>query len=121
MRHLFLIVALGSTGLLPGGGPARATAPRQVEVTVADPALANRLQTEATRRLREEFANQPARLDIEQVQVRRAGDYLALLADGHADFGVEGRPEATVRAIYDPRNGRWLRLDYDLGNDDGGS
>lgn len=121
MRHLLLIVALASTGLLPGGGPAGATAPRQVEAPPTDPAFANRLATEATRRLRQEFANQPARLDIEQVQVRRAGDYLAILADGHADFGVEGRPQATVRAIYDPRHGRWLRLDYDLGNDDGGS
>jgi hypothetical protein len=121
MRHLLFIVALISTGLLPAGEPAEATAAMadaQSAAATVDPALAERLETEASRRLRQEFVNQPARLDIGRVQVREAGGYLALLADGQADFGAEGKADATVRALYDPRSGKWLRLDYDLG--DGG-
>lgn len=121
MRHLLLIVALISTGMLPGREPAEANAAMldaQSTTVAVDPALAERLEIEASRRLRQEFVNQPAHLAIERVQVREAGGYLALLADGQADFGVEGKADATVRAVYDPRNGRWLRLDYDLG--DGG-
>jgi hypothetical protein len=92
-------------------------APRQ-PVNLVDASLAQDLKAEASRRLHEEFASQPAELVFDRVQVREAGDYLALLADGQADFGAEGKADATVRALYDPRNGHWLRLDYDLG--DGG-
>lgn len=87
-------------------------------VNLVDASLAEDLKVEASRKLHEEFASQPAELVFDRVQVRRAGDYLALLADGQADFGAEGKADATVRALYDPRNGQWLRLDYDLG--DGG-
>lgn len=83
-----------------------------------DAGLATGLKTEASRKLREEFANQPVDLAFERIQVREAGDYLALLADGEADFGAEGTTGATIRALYDPRNARWVRLDYELG--DGG-
>lgn len=87
----------------------------------ADPALTQRLAVESSRRLQEEFANQPARIDIERIQVRPAGVYLALLADGHADFGPDGRAAATVRALYDPAQDRWLRVDYELGDGNTGS
>lgn len=86
-----------------------------------DLALAQRLGAETSRRLQQEFANQPARIDIEQVQVRPTGPYLAVLADGHADFGTDGRTVATVRALYDPVQERWLRVDYELGDGNTGS
>jgi hypothetical protein len=89
-------------------------APRQ-PVNLVDASLADDLKREASRKLHEEFASQPADLVFDRVQVRKAGDYLALLADGQADFGAEGKADATVRALYDPRNGQWLRLEYDLG------
>lgn len=83
-----------------------------------DAGLATGLKTEASRKLREEFANQPVDLALARIQVREAGGYLALLADGEADFGAEGTTGATIRALYDPRNAQWVRLDYELG--DGG-
>lgn len=92
----------------------------ELAVAPADAAgagMAGRLKAEATRRLRAEFAGQPAQFEFARVQARPAGGYLALIADGRADFGTEGTAEATIRALYDPRNGQWLRLDYDLGND----
>jgi hypothetical protein len=82
---------------------------------LATPDLSGKLRAAASRKLREEFTGQPAEFELARVQVREAGDYLAVLADGKADFGVEGAADATVRALYDPRNGQWLRVDYDLG------
>jgi hypothetical protein len=93
--------------------PARAS--NLVDASLADDRLAQTLRAAASRKLHEEFASQRATLQLDRVQVREAGDYLALLADGRADFGAEGTADATIRALYDPRNGRWLRLDYELG------
>lgn len=89
--------------------------PREPSFMV-DAVLAAELKAEATRRLRAEFASQPARIDIAQVQSRPAGDLMALVADGQAHFGAEGSTDAIVRALYDPRSGQWLRLDYELGS-----
>ena len=80
-----------------------------------DAELAAALKAEATRRLRAEFASQPARIDLADVQSRNAGGLVALVADGSAYFGAEGSTQASVRALYDPRSGQWLQLDYDLG------
>ena len=88
---------------------------------VADAELSARLVAETSRRLHAEFVDQPAQIDLESVEVRPIGTYLAVLADGHADFGVEGRASATVRALYDPRAQRWLQLDYELGDGNSGS
>lgn len=76
------------------------------------------LAAAATRRLDAEFAGQPLRLalfDAEAVAV--GGHYLRLVARGTTDFGDEGRAATTIEALYDPRNGEWLRLDYTLGTD----
>lgn len=89
-------------------------APRDIAFEV-DAKLAAELKAEATRRLRAEFASQPASIELEDVQSRSAGELMALVADGSAHFGAEGSTQATVRALYDPRSGQWLRLDYDLG------
>lgn len=92
-------------------------APRDLAFEV-DPEVAAALKAEASRRLRAEFASQPASIELADVQSRSAGDLMALVADGSAHFGAEGSTQATVRALYDPRSGQWLRLDYELG--DGG-
>lgn len=89
-------------------------APRDITFEV-DAKLAAELNAEATRRLRAEFASQPASIELADVQSRSAGDLMALVADGSAHFGTEGSTQATVRALYDPRSGQWLRLDYELG------
>jgi hypothetical protein len=76
------------------------------------------LAAAATRRLDAEFAGQPlslALLDAEAVAV--GGRYLRVVARGTTDFGDEGRAATTIEALYDPRNGEWLRLDYALGAD----
>lgn len=80
------------------------------------------LAAAATRRLHAEFAGQPLRLallDAEAVAV--GGRYLRLVARGTTDFGDEGRAATTIEALYDPRNGEWLRLDYTLGTDPAGA
>ena len=89
-------------------------APRDIAFEV-DAKLVAELQAEVTRRLRAEFASQPASLELTDVQSRGAGELMALVADGSAHFGAEGSTQATVRALYDPRSGQWLRLDYELG------
>ena len=93
---------------LPG-----ADAPR-----AADGALAGGLAEEAAHRLRDEFAGQPATLQLSGVRAASvADDLLVLDATGRADFGGEGVAAAAVHALYDARNGRWLRVDYQLGDD----
>lgn len=94
----------------------RMQAPREIALDV-DAGLAAELKAEAERRLRAEFASQPASIELADVESRSAGDLMALVADGSAHFGAEGSTQATVRALYDPRNGQWLRLDYELGYD----
>jgi hypothetical protein len=84
----------------------------------ASGAIRHDLVAAATRRLDAEFAGQPVSLalaDAEAVAV--GGRYLRLVARGTADFGAEGRAATTIEALYDPRNGEWLRLDYALGAD----
>lgn len=85
---------------------------------VAADALAARLSEEATRRLRTEFADQPASLQLAGVEARQLGNGLvALEAVGRADFDGEGVAAASVHALYDAASDRWLRLQYRLGSD----
>jgi hypothetical protein len=76
----------------------------------------------ATHRLDAEFADQPFTLALADAEATRVGGrYLRVVARGTADFGAEGRAATTIEALYDPRNGEWLRLDYALGADPAGS
>lgn len=82
----------------------------------ADAALARRLAGEVDRRLRAEFAGQAVQLTLDGARLLPAGKhYLRLDANGIADFGTEGSTAAGVQALYDPRNGEWLRVRYELG------
>lgn len=76
------------------------------------------LAAAATHRLEAEFAGQPVTLSLADAEATAVGGrYLRLVARGTADFGAEGRAATTVQALFDPRNGEWLRLDYALGAD----
>jgi hypothetical protein len=82
------------------------------------PATQRGLATAAARRLDAEFAGQPVTLAIDDARaVPVGGRYLRVVARGVADFGAEGRASTTIEALYDPRSGEWLRLDYALGAD----
>lgn len=88
---------------------------------VASTALAAGLTEEASRRLQAEFPGQPATLDIAGVEAREVGNgLLAMEGVGRADFAGEGVAAAVVHALYDPRDNRWLRLQYRLGGDGSG-
>jgi len=76
------------------------------------------LAAAAARRLDAEFAGQPVTLAIDDARAAPVGGrYLRVVARGTADFGSEGRADTTIEALYDPRTGEWLRLDYALGAD----
>ena len=86
------------------------------QAVAADAGLARRLANEIDRRLGLEFAEQPVELRLDNVRLLPAGrHYLRLDANGIADFGAEGSTPAGVQALYDPRNGEWLRVSYELG------
>lgn len=84
----------------------------------ADEAMRRALATATTHRLGAEFADQPFTLALADAETSGIGGrYLRVVARGTADFGSEGRAATTVEALYDPRTGEWLRLDYALGAD----
>jgi hypothetical protein len=86
------------------------------QAVAADAGLTRRLANEVDRRLGIEFAEQPVELRLDSVRLLPAGrHYLRLDANGIADFGAEGSTKAGVQALYDPRNGEWLRVSYELG------
>ena len=90
--------------------------PGSGQAVAADAALARRLANEVDRRLGLEFSQQPVELRLDSVRLLPAGKhYLRLDANGIADFGAEGSTPAGVQALYDPRNGEWLRVSYELG------
>lgn len=81
-----------------------------------DAHLATELAREVDRRLGFEFAGQPVRFTLDGVRLSRAGSrYQRVEASGIADFGAEGSTSAGVQALYDPRNGQWLHVRYELG------
>jgi len=81
----------------------------------AEPSVAQALAAETHRRLAEEFSSQPVAFDLAGTQVwpQQAG-VLRVRGEGTADFGVEGQATATIEGMYDPQQGRWLRLEYQL-------
>lgn len=72
------------------------------------------LQKAAQARLQREFAQQPATLQLDRVTRIGAGTHLARVeASGSARFD-EGATPVTVDGLYDTRDGRWLRVVYEL-------
>ncbi|MFD0738120.1 hypothetical protein ACFQZQ_02290 [Lysobacter koreensis] len=81
-----------------------------------DSKLALALSDRVGSSLRDEFAQQPVRLLMDQVTTNAAGSrYLRVQGIGTADFGREGATTAQIEALYDRRSGQWLRVDYELG------
>lgn len=86
------------------------------EVLSIEAGISRQLASEVGGRLDREFAQQHVRLAIDQVRVTHVGSrFLKLDANGTVDFGSEGTTDAGVQALYDPRNGQWLQLQYELG------
>lgn len=86
------------------------------QLVSAHSAMGRKLTVEVDRRLRAEFAQQPAHVALDNVQwVKTADRYLTMKANGTADFGTEGTTDAGVQALYDLRSGQWLRVSYELG------
>lgn len=78
--------------------------------------IAKGLATKVDAALRSEFPQQPVEMVMERVTTSAVGTrYLRVQGTGTADFGVEGTTAAQVEALYDHTNGRWLRVDYELG------
>ena len=101
--------SVGYPDLVLGGDPSG-------QAALADATMTRKLSVEVDRRLRQEFAQQPAHVALETVHVFPAGGrYLRLQANGTAQFGREGATEAAVQALYDVRTGNWLQISYELG------
>lgn len=81
-----------------------------------DSRLARALGHRVDRKLALEFAQQSVDLVLDRITAAPAGDrYLTMQALGTAEFAGEGSTAARVRALYDRRNGHWLRVEYELG------
>src|SRR5690606_28844712 len=81
-----------------------------------DPMLVRQLDERVVERLGQEFAEQTVRLQLDRIRTVQAGShYLRIDASGIADFGPEGTSSARIEALYDRRDGAWLRVDYERG------
>jgi hypothetical protein len=66
--------------------------------------------------LHAEFPQQPVAMVMEHVTTTPVGKrFLQVNGVGTADFGVDGATAAQVEGLFDRQNGRWVRVDYDLG------
>ena len=82
-----------------------------------DPALLRQLDERVAERMDGEFSGQPVRLQLDRIITVEAGSrYLRIDASGIADFGPEGTSPARIEALYDRRDGTWLRVNYELGS-----
>jgi len=98
--------------------PPRLSFDREHAVRATAP-VAAALRTEVGRRMRDEFAQQAPTVRLDQVRVLRSDQrFLQLVADGSVDFAAEGRAHASVQGTLDRTTGRWVRVDYALGDDD---
>lgn len=86
------------------------------EVAVASE-LGTSLTQQATTRLQDEFAQQPAHLTLDRITQLEAGKrYLRLEGVGAVDFESQGSSVAVVRGLYDRNRKEWLQVAYELGS-----
>lgn len=79
-------------------------------------ALGRSLTEQASARLHDEFAQQPAHLHLDKISQLAAGKrYLRLEGVGAVDFEAQGRSVAVVRGLYDRSRDEWLQVAYELG------
>lgn len=82
----------------------------------AESTMAIALSDKVDAALHEEFPEQAVAVLMEHVTTMPVGKrYLQVNGVGTADFGTEGTTAAQVEALYDRKNGQWLRVDYELG------
>jgi hypothetical protein len=85
------------------------------EVSPASP-LGRTLTRQASARLQDEFAQQPARLQLDKITRLTAGKrYVRLEGVGAVDFDTQGSSVAVVHALYDSTRDEWLQVGYELG------
>lgn len=85
------------------------------QMSAADAALARSLQARVASALGAEFAGQPVAWTQGATTVAGAqGRFVRVRGSGVADFGIEGRVDARVEALYDRAAKRWLRVSYEL-------
>lgn len=81
-----------------------------------DSLLVRQLDENVVNLLGKEFGHQAVRLQLDRITTVEAGKrYLRISASGIADFGREGTTPAQVEALYDRRDNKWLRVNYELG------
>ena len=81
-----------------------------------DPVLLRQLDDRVAERLDGEFSDQRVRLQLDRITTVEAGSrYLRIDASGIADFGPDGTSPTRIEALYDRRDGIWLRVNYELG------
>lgn len=87
------------------------------EYVAAQADLGAALKLQVNRALRAEFSQQPFDLVVDRVVTQVAGDRLVhVRGTGSVDFGAEGSTATQIDALYDPAEGKWLRVDYELGD-----
>ena len=78
--------------------------------------LGRDLVRQASVRLHDEFAQQPARLQLDRITQLSAGKrYVRLEGVGAVDFDAQGSSLAVVHALYDSSRDEWLQVGYELG------
>jgi hypothetical protein len=78
--------------------------------------LGRGLAEQASIRLHDEFAQQPARLQLDRITRLAAGKrYVRLEGVGAVDFDSQGSSVAVVHALYDSSRNEWLQVGYELG------
>lgn len=89
---------------------------RDGKTVAADSKIALTLANRVDAALKDEFAQQPVHLRIDRVTTSNAGTrYMRVQGIGSADFGAEGATATRIEALYDRRDERWVRVDYELG------
>lgn len=111
----FDFAALYDTETTEVGTP-RLQLERGAAMAKADTALSRKLQAQVSSALAEEFVGQPVTWAPGVTTTTQPnGRLLRVSGTGVADFGVEGRVDARVEALYDRVTGRWLHVKYELG------
>jgi len=82
-----------------------------------DATLVGELDTRVASELSRELGGKPVWLQFDAIEsYESAQRYVRIDAAGIADFGVEGRTQVRVEAVYDRRQDTWVRVHYRLGD-----
>lgn len=86
------------------------------EKIAPDSMLARQLRERVDAGVEAEFAQQSARITLDPISIAKpTGRYQRVNGAGSVDFGAEGSTPVRVNALFDRRNGTFLRVVYELG------